>query len=68
MKKLLFVLLLGAFVACNNSSTTETTGDSTATAIDSSANASIDSVKEVKDSLVNKIDSTADAKTDSIKK
>ena len=68
MKKLFFVLVLGAFVACNDSATTESTTDSTATAIDSTAGATIDSVQVASDSLVNKIDSTADAKTDSLKK
>lgn len=35
MKKLLLILAVGAFVACNNSGTTESTVDSTTKTIDS---------------------------------
>jgi hypothetical protein len=68
MKKLLFVLALGTFAACNSGTSSETKADSTASAIDSTANVKTDSVEHKADSLVNKIDSTADAKTDSLKK
>lgn len=69
MKKLLMVLALGAFVACNDSaSTTEEVKDSTANKVDSTADAVIDSVKDAKDSLVNKVDSTRDAVIDTLKK
>ncbi len=61
MKKLLFVLFLGAFVACNESASTESV-------IDSTAEASIDSVQMASDTMVNHIDSTADAKIDSLQK
>ena len=67
MKKLLFVLALGIFAACNNGST-ETSADSTATVIDSSADATTDSISNAADSTINKIDSTSDAKTDSLQK
>ena len=68
MKKLLFVLVLGAFVACNDSATTEGSTDSTAAAIDSTNEVKTDSLQSSTDSLVNKMDSTTDAKTDSLKK
>ncbi len=60
MKKLFFVLALGAFVACNDSASTATeVKDSTVEVkkdmIDSSANATI-----------NTIDSTAEVKKDSL--
>ena len=66
MKKLLVVLALGAFAACNNG-TGDSAVDSTANKIDSTANAKIDSVQTKADSISNKIDSTASAKTDSLK-
>jgi len=68
MKKLLIVLVLGAFVACNESSTTESTIDSTAAKMDSTTEAKTDSISASSDSLVNKMDSTTDAKIDSLKK
>ena len=68
MKKLLFVFVLGAFVACNDSASTETTGDSTAAAIDSTNDVKTDSLENKTDSTINKMDSTTEAKTDSLKK
>ncbi len=68
MKKLLIVLVLGAFVACNESSTTESTMDSTAARMDSITDVKTDSITDRADSLVNKMDSTTDAKIDSLKK
>jgi hypothetical protein len=68
MKKLLFVFVLGAFVACNDSASTETTTDSTASAMDSTNEAKTDSLSTATDSTINKMDSTTEAKTDSLKK
>jgi hypothetical protein len=68
MKKLLLILAIGAFAACNDGASTTDVVDSTANAIDSSAEAKIDSVNMAADSMVNKIDSTADAKIDTLKK
>ena len=59
MKKLLLVLAVGAFVACNNSGTTETTKDS-ATITTS------DSTVVTPDTTVIKVDTTA--RPDSTKK
>lgn len=69
MKKLLFVLALGAFAAsCGNGTPTEAAKDSTINAVDSSSNAATDSVKAAADSAVQTIDSTAEAAKDSLKK
>ena len=68
MKKLLLILAVGAFAACNDGTGTTDTTDSTANVIDSTADAKIDSVENRADSLVNKIDSAADAKIDTLKK
>ena len=69
MKKLLMILALGAFVACNDSaSTTEATSDSLAEKVDSTTDQQIDSLKDQKDSLVNKLDSNRDATIDTLKK
>jgi hypothetical protein len=56
MKKFFFVLAIGAFAACNNSSSTETKTDSTKT--DSTAKVA-DSTAKVADSTAKKADSTA---------
>jgi hypothetical protein len=58
MKKLLLVLAIGAFVACNNSGTTETTKDSTTITPDTTV--------VVPDTTVHQMDTTA--KPDSTKK
>ncbi|MFT4204230.1 MAG: hypothetical protein QM610_09990 [Chitinophagaceae bacterium] len=69
MKKLLFVLALGAFAAsCGNGTPAEATADSVSSAVDSAAGAATDSVKATADSTVKAIDSSAKAVTDSIKK
>ena len=68
MKKLLFVFVLGAFVACNDSASTTSTNDSTATAMDSTNEVKTDSLDAKTDSTINKMDSTTEAKTDSLKK
>ncbi|TDH29137.1 hypothetical protein EXU57_03460 [Segetibacter sp. 3557_3] len=69
MKKLLMILALGAFVACNDSATsTEETSDSLTNRVDSSADAKIDSLESKTDSLTNKIDSSRDAKIDTLQK
>ncbi len=66
MKKLLFVLALGAFAACNNPSPSEATKDSTENAINSEASAQKDSVNAQADSLKTAIDSTKEAAKDSV--
>ncbi len=68
MKKLLFVFVLGAFVACNDSASTDSTTDSTAAVMDSTNNVRTDSIANRADSLINKMDSTTEAKKDSLKK
>ena len=60
MKKLFVVLAIGAFAACNGSSSTETK-------VDSAASVAKDSVTQVADSAKTSIDSTASAAKDSIK-
>jgi uncharacterized lipoprotein YajG len=60
MKKLLLVLAIGSFAACNGSSSTETKVDSAATTAKDSVNTMADSAKA-------KIDSTASAAKDSVK-
>ena len=59
MKKLFVVLAIGAFAACN--------GSSTETKVDSTASAAKDSVTAIADSAKTSIDSTASAAKDSIK-
>ena len=49
MKKFLFVLAIGAFAACNNSASTETTKDST-TIKDSVSKMTSDSTSKMSDS------------------
>lgn len=68
MKKLFYVLALAAFVACNDSADGDKDGKDTLKAIDSAANAKIDSVENRADSTQNQIDSVRDAKKDSLKK
>jgi len=58
MKKFLLVLAIGAFAACNNSSSTEKTADTTTKTVDSTK-VTVDSTKH---------DSTMMAKPDSTKK
>jgi len=59
MKKLLLVLAVGAFAACN--------GSSSDAATDSTAKAAADTVKAISDSAKSTIDSTAKAAVDTIK-
>ena len=69
MKKILYVLTVVAFVACNNdASTAEDTKDSIENKMDSSTDAKIDSVHESADSITNKMDSANEAKKDTLKK
>jgi hypothetical protein len=68
MKKLLLILALGTFAACNDGASTTDATDSTANVIDSAAGAKIDSVQNSADSLINQIDSTAEAKIDTLTK
>ncbi len=67
MKKLLFVLALGAFAACGSGENKDNVTDS-ASKIDSLANAATDSVKHEADTTIHAIDSTANAAKDSLKK
>jgi uncharacterized lipoprotein YajG len=60
MKKLLLVLAIGSFAACNGSASTENK-------VDSAATTAKDSVTAVADSAKAKIDSTATAAKDSVK-
>ncbi len=60
MKKLFVVLAIGAFAACNGSSSTESK-------VDSAGSAAKDNVTAVADSAKTAIDSTASAAKDSIK-
>lgn len=66
MKKFFFVLAIGAFAACNNSSSTEAKADSAATHVDS-ASTHVDSAAAKADSAAHKADSGA-KKADSPKK
>jgi hypothetical protein len=68
MKKLLLVLAIGSFAACNSSSSTETTVDSTVKAASDSVTAIADSAKTSIDSTVKAATDTLKAKADSIKK
>ena len=65
MKKLFFVLAIGAFAACNNSSSTEAKTDSAK--VDSAAAAKVDTATKKLDSAAAKVD-TAAKKLDSVKK
>lgn len=68
MKKLLFVLALGAFAAsCGNGTSTEGAADSAKQTIDSTVGAAKDSVKAAADTAVKALDSTAHAAKDSVK-
>lgn len=60
MKKLLLVLAIGSFAACNGSASSETK-------VDSAATSAKDSVTAVADSAKVKIDSTATAAKDTLK-
>jgi uncharacterized lipoprotein YajG len=60
MKKLLLVLAIGAFAACNDSAT------STESTTDSSANVTADSLQNRGDSVSTSVDSTTNAKVDSV--
>jgi len=68
MKKLLFVLAVAAFTACNSGSSTEAANDSVAEKVDSAADVKTDSIQNSADSTVDKIDSTKKATVDSLKK
>ncbi|MBS1729281.1 MAG: hypothetical protein JSS67_00740 [Bacteroidetes bacterium] len=67
MKKLLFVLAIGAFAACGTGTSTDAVTDSTMTNVDSLANAAKDSISATVDTAVKKVDSTVKAATDSVK-
>lgn len=68
MKKFLFVLAIGAFAACNNSASTESKVDSTASAATDSVKATADSAKTAIDSAASAAKDTIKAKVDSVKK
>jgi uncharacterized lipoprotein YmbA len=67
MKKLLFVLALGAFAACGSGENKENATDSAAK-VDSSASAAKDSVDAHADTAKKVIDSAAAAIKDTLKK
>jgi hypothetical protein len=67
MKKLLFVLALGAFAACGAGANKDNAADSAAK-LDSAAKIAVDSVKHEADTAVHAIDSTVKAAKDSLKK
>lgn len=60
MKKLLLVLAIGAFVACNNSSDSTKSADSTATSpsVDTSAVKPMDSLGKAADTTAKPVDTT----------
>lgn len=62
MKKCLFVLMISSFAACNNSVTNNEQK------VDSSYNATVDSLKSHKDSMAPSVDTTNSKSIDSIKK
>lgn len=66
MKKFFFVLAIGAFAACNNSSSTEAKTDTPAAKVDSAAK-TVDTAAKMVDSAAKKVDSAA-KKVDSPKK
>ena len=68
MKKLLLVLAIGSFAACNSSSSTETKVDSTVKAATDSVTAVVDSAKAKIDSTATAAKDTLKAKVDSLKK
>jgi uncharacterized lipoprotein YajG len=68
MKKLFVVLAIGAFAACNGSSSTENKVDSAATVAKDSVTASADSTKTTIDSAATAAKDSLKAKTDTTKK
>ena len=68
MKKLLLVLAIGSFAACNGSSSTDTKVDSTVKAATDSVTAIVDSAKTAIDSTATAAKDSMKAKVDSIKK
>jgi uncharacterized lipoprotein YajG len=68
MKKLFVVLAVGAFAACNGSSSTETKVDSAATVAKDSVTAVADSAKTTIDSAATAAKDSLKAKVDSTKK
>ena len=67
MKRLLFVLAVAVFVACNGGTTTEGKADSIENNMDSTKDAMIDSVQNSSDYVSKKIDSTFEANSDALK-
>ncbi len=67
MKKLLVILAIGTFAACDNGTSTENTTDSTISAVDSVADAKTDMIDSTAEAKKDMIDSTADATKDSLK-
>ena len=68
MKKLFVVLAIGAFAACNGSSSTETKMDSAASTAKDSVTSIADSAKTVIDSAASAAKDSIKAKVDSVKK
>jgi hypothetical protein len=64
MKKLLFVLAIGAFAACNSGASTEAKTDSAVQTVTNAA----DSAKAAIDSTANAAKDSVNAKVDSLKK
>jgi outer membrane murein-binding lipoprotein Lpp len=56
MKKLFFVLAIGAFAACNNSSSTEAAAKTDSMKVDSNAT-KVDTMAKKVDSMATKVDS-----------
>jgi len=68
MKKLLLVLAIGGFAACNGAASTEAKVDSTAKVATDSVTAVVDSAKAMIDSTAKAAKDTIKAKVDSLKK
>lgn len=68
MKKLLVVLAIGSFAACNSASSSENKTDSAAKAGTESVNATADSSKTAIDSTASAAKDSMKAKVDSTKK
>jgi hypothetical protein len=68
MKKLLLVLAIGSFAACNGSSSTDTKVDSTVKAATDSVTSIVDSAKATIDSAATAAKDSLKSKVDSVKK
>ncbi len=59
MKKLLFILAIGAFAAC---------GDAADKAVEEKKDSTVNAIENTADSTINKVDSTAEQAKDSLRK